>query len=333
MAATLKDIASETGLSIATISKYINGGNLKERNRIKIEAAIKKLNYTVNEYARALKSSKSRTIGVLIPELSNTFVTHILSSVEEVLHKNGYSLLVADCRSNEEQEVKEVQLLLSKMVDGIINMPTCQDGRHLTPALDQDIPVVLIDRAIPSLRGKVDAVLIDNEAVSYNATQHLLNMGHKNIAIVVGPENIFTSEFRLNGYKKALAEANVEINQDFIFHSDYSLQGGFYSTTEILNNKDITAMFVTNYEMTLGSIIAIKELNANIPDDISIIGFDNFDISRIISPSLTLVNQPLSDIGTHVANTILSRQNESSTSPFNLFLDASLIEGKSVSKL
>ena len=123
MAATIKDIARETGLSLATISKYLNGGSLREKNRLLIEQAIQKLDYHVNEYARGLKSNKSRSIGVVIPELSNLFVTQIISVIEGVLQSQGYSIIICDCQTDPERECQAVQFLLDKRVDGIINMP------------------------------------------------------------------------------------------------------------------------------------------------------------------------------------------------------------------
>lgn len=164
MPATMKDIARRTGLGLATISKYLNGGHVLEKNRIAIEAAIEELDFTVNEFARNLKTSKSHTIGVVIPELGNLFTTTIVTALEDTLRRHGYGIIISDCRTNERLEKEAVRFLLGKMVDGIINMPVNQGGGHLLPALEKNIPVVLIDRMIPSLSGRVNAVLIDNAA-------------------------------------------------------------------------------------------------------------------------------------------------------------------------
>lgn len=308
MATTLKDIARETGLSVATVSKYINGANLKEKNRIAIERAIKKLGYTVNEYARGLKSNKSRTIGVVIPELSNIFVTQIITKMEEILRSHGYSVIICDCHTDEALECEAVRFLLSKMVDGIINMPVSKSGKHLKPAIEKEIPIVLIDRTIQSLKTTVDCVLIDNEGAANAATSYLLQQGHRQIGIVTGPKDIFTSQHRLKGYQAALAEYGMECDERFIAYSDYTVQGGHESICRLLDeNKDMTAVFVTNYEMTLGAVIAANERNVKIPQDLSFIGFDNMDLSRIAHPKLTIVGQPLEEIGAQVARVILER--------------------------
>lgn len=142
MAATIKDIARETGLSLATISKYLNGGSLREKNRLLIEQAIQKLDYHVNEYARGLKSNKSRPSAV-VSRLSNLFVTQIISVIEGVLQSQGYSIIICDCQTDPERECQAVQFLLDKRVDGIINMPVCTDGRHLCSAVEKQLPILL----------------------------------------------------------------------------------------------------------------------------------------------------------------------------------------------
>ena len=335
MAATLKDIARESGLSIATISKYINGTTVKEKNRIAIEQAIKKLNYTVNEYARGLKSNKSRTIGVVIPELSNLFVTKIITKMEEILRAHGYSTVICDCHTNEKLECEAVQFLLSKRVDGIINMPVCKDGRHLKPALLQHVPITLIDRPLPALGNATDSVLINNSGAAFCATQHLLEHGHKNIGIVVGPVDIFTSQQRLEGYKQALHNQNLPFKESLVVYSDYTIQGGYEGLCKLLTvNPDMTAIFVTNYEMTLGAIIAANERSLQIPQKLSFVGFDNMQMSLITNPKLTIVNQPLEEIATQTARIILDRLTGENTSDsaISVSLSASLQHGDSVAR-
>ncbi|MFU0832334.1 MAG: HTH-type transcriptional repressor CytR [Oscillospiraceae bacterium] len=334
MAATIKDIARETGLSIATVSKYMNGAKLREKNRIAIERAIKKLDYTVNEYARGLKSNKSRTIGVVIPELSNVFVTQIITQMEEILRSKGYSIMICDCHTDEQLECEAVRFLIGKMVDGIVNMPVCQDGKHLKPAIDKNIPIVLIDRPIESLAGIADSVLIDNTAASKMAISYLIERGHRDIGIIIGPEQVFTSKQRLKGYFDAFSAHGFTVNQENVFYSDYTVQGGHESMRQLLQNRNCTAVFVTNYEMTLGAVIAANEMGLKIPDDISLIGFDNMEISRVTHPPLTIVTQPLEQIGTHVAKRLLEHlMSDTPSTPITISLSTSLQEGASVRRI
>ncbi len=335
MAATLNDIAKETGLSIATISKYINGIKIKAENEKKIKAAIIKLDYTVNEYARGLKSNKSKTIGVIIPELSNTFITHIITKIEEILRANGYSAIICDCHSEEDLECDAVRFLISKMVDGIINMPICMDGKHLKPAIEKNIPVVLIDRQIPNLKDNTDRVFIDNVSAAFNATNHLIENGHKKIGLIVGPHNVFTSDLRLSGYEKSLTENKLVFRERLVIHSDYTVQGGYEALRELMSkNEDMTAVFITNYEMTLGAIIYANEQGISIPQRLSFIGFDNMELSQVINPKLTTVSQPLEEIGEKSAKIMLSRLVENySGIAIKEVLSSQLIEGASVKNL
>lgn len=309
MASTIKDIAKMTGLGLATISKYLNGGNVRAENKILIDNAIKELDYTVNHFARSLKSKKSMTIGVVIPELSNIFITTIITVIEDALRNKGYSVIICDCHSNEELEKEAVKFLISKNVDGIINMPYTVTGEHLVCATEKEIPVVVIDRYIERFGDKLDFVLIDNQEASYNATKYILEKGHKNVAILLGSEKIYTTGERLSGYDKAMKEYGIIPEKENIFHSDYTVQGGYENMREIIKKKSATAVFVTNYEMTLGAIIAINEMDVKIPGDISIIGFDNLQLSQVVHPKLTIVTQPLEDIGNEVSALLLKRLN------------------------
>ena len=308
MAATMKDIASQTGLGLATISRYLNGGKVKEQNRIAIETAISELSFTVNEFARSLKTSKSRTIGVIIPELNNTFVATIITVIEDILRKKGYAVIICDCSTNEDLEKEAVQFLMNKTVDGIINMPVCKDGSHLKPALDKDLPVVLIDRMIAGLSGCVDAVVVDNMQAAKDAAGYLIANGHRKIGIIVGPEDIYTSKQRLLGYNLAFAGKGLASDIDYVEYGDYTVHSGYENMQKLLSkHSDMTAVFVTNYEMTLGAIIAINEAGIKLPDELSIIGFDNLQLAQVIKPRLTIITQPLEEIGEQAAAVMLKR--------------------------
>mgnify|MGYP001278373190 CR=1 FL=1 len=305
--ATVKDLANRTGLGLATISKYLNGGHVLERNKIAIEKAIEELDFTVNEFARGLKVGRSHTIGVIIPELSNVFITSIITVVEDFLRKKGYGVIICDCRTNEEQEAESVRFLVSKMVDGIINMPVCREGTHLQPALEKNIPVVLIDRMISDLKGQVNAVLVDNVRASSSAVLELIQAGHKHIGIILGPKDIFTSQQRRLGYQQAFIENNLMPDESLTVFSDYTVQGGYESMNRLLDRPDISAVFVTNYEMTLGAMIAANERGIKIPEQLSFIGFDNLQLSQVIRPKLTIVTQPLEEIGKQTAEILLEQ--------------------------
>jgi len=304
--ATIKDVAKHSGLSMATVSKYLNGIKVKESNKIAIDTAINKLGYSPNVLARGLRTGQSHTIGVVIPELISMFPTTILSHAEDILFNMGYSLIVSDCRSNIEREAKAIQVLINKQVDGIINMPSDISGNHLLPAIEKNIPVVLIDRIIPALSDNLNAVLVDNVAAAQDMTQLLIDAGHTDIGIILGPEYIVTFQQRYKGYIQALEKNNIEPRPEFIrFANRSTTQWGYDKTIELLKESKPTAMFATNHNMTLGAVMALNDLRLTIPQDIALAAFDDLPASRVVKPKLTLVAQPLEAIGHSIAEVML----------------------------
>ena len=327
---TIKDVAKETGLGISTISKYLNGGNVREKNKLAIDGAIEKLGFTANEFARGLKTKKSHTVGVVIPELSNLFITSIISVVEDILRKNGYGVIVCDCRTNEEQEREAIRFLMGKMVDGIINMPVSIDGKHLFPLIENEIPIILLDRMIPQLREHVNAVLVDNVSASASAIKLLFDAGHTNIGIILGPRDVFTSQQRLLGYSQVFIQNSLLPDESRIIFSDYTVQGGYESMKRLLKDNNLTAVYTTNYEMTLGALIAISESGVNIPEQISFVGFDNVYLAQVIRPKLTIVTQPIEEIGRHTAEILLSLFSNGTKRTEVITLSTQISEGRSV---
>jgi len=306
LAATIKDVAKYTGLSIATISKYINGGNVLEKNKILIDDAIKALDFKVNEIARGLKTNKTMTIGVLIPDLKNIFFTTIVSNIENVLIQNGYSTILCDYKNDIALEKEKFNFLVNKQVDGIIIIPQGDIGGYFREQLKKNIPMVFVDRYIEDV--ECDTILVDNLNASYNAVEYLITRGHKRIGIIRGPDNICTSIERLKGYIRVHEDYSMKIDESLIKKGDNDVESGYICLNQLLDlNFPPTAVYVTNYEMTLGAIMALNERNVKVPDELSVIGFDNLHIARVVKPSLTIVVQPMEQIGEVAANTILKR--------------------------
>lgn len=336
MVATIKDIAKYTGLGLATISSYLNGGNVRDENRKKIEAAVKELNFEVNEVARGLKTNKTKTIGVVIPELNINFCTEIITAMEDVLRNHGYATIVCDCRTNKDLEKNAVDFLFRKRVDGIVNMPVNSDGSHLNSFQKAKKPIVMIDRKINGV--ECDYVLVDNLTAAKNATQILIDNGHKRIGMIGGPEDVFTAEERMLGYRLALMEAGIVPEDRLIENGDYTINGGARCLENLVkNNKDMTAVFVANHEMTMGAVIGINELGVKIPEELSVIGFDNTEFARACKPKLTIVTQPKDEIGRNVAELILKRieenKNEDDIEYKILKLQTDIMEGNSIRKV
>lgn len=331
MAATIKDIAKQTGLGLATISKYLNGGNVRDKNKKLIDQAVKDLDYKVNEFARGLKSNKSMSVGVLIPRLDEIFAAQIVCVVEEELRAHGYSVIICDSHANRETEAKLVQFFLDKRVDGIINMPIDMTGEHLQIALEEQIPVVVFDQLIQSLLGKVDFVLADNMQASTDAVSHLIQCGHQNIGIIVGPDGNYTAQSRTQGYRQTLEKHGIAVKEEYIFQGAYSIPTGYEKTMEILeHHPDITAIFATNYALTLGAIMAINAAKAKTGRQISFVGLDNIELTTILAPVPAMVSQPIEQIGKTVAAIMLDHLHATASQKSIAMLATSFEEGESV---
>lgn len=330
---TIKDVARESGLSIATVSKYLNGGNVLEQNKTAIETAIDKLDFKVNELARGLKTNRTMTVGVLIPSFENIFFTSIVSTIENELLQEGYSTIVCDYQENPHLEREKLEFLLNKMVDGVILMPHNHDDTLINNALSKDIPVVLIDRLVKDLN--CDVVLVDNLNASYNAVEQLIIRGHRRIGIITGPEDIYTAQERLTGYLRVHEDYTLAIDPQLIKYGNYQMQSGYDLFLELLKaDPPPTAVYVTNYEMTLGAVLAINEHNVKIPDEISLIGFDNLVLARVVKPSLSIVVQPVQQIGETAARVLLKRlKNDYTGAPSIYRLKTELLMRDSVKKL
>lgn len=333
MAATIKDIANRTGLGLATISSYLNGGNVREKNREKIELAIKELHFEVNEVARGLKTNRTYTIGVVIPELNNIFCTEIITGMEDILRKKGYATIVCDCRTDKELEREAVEFLYRKRVDGIINMPVDSTGAHLKQFEIAKKPIVIIDRKLPQI--SCDSVLVDNRDAAKKAVDILIRNGHRKIGLITGPEEIYTAKERYFGYESALLEAGIPVDPGFVVHSDYTIRGAVAGVEKLLDeHPEVTALFAANYEMTMGTMIALNERGLSIPDEMSVIGFDNREFARALHPRLTIITQPTEAIAAQVAQTILDRlEHGEQVTPQELYLKTEVMAGKSVKQI
>lgn len=330
---TIKDVAQKTGLSIATISKYINGGNVLEKNKVLIQNAIDELNFKVNEMARGLKTNKTKTIGIALPDLNNLFFTSIVSKIEDVILKEGYGTIICDYKQDYELEKKKLDFLVNKSVDAIVLVPSEQEENEVKEILKNGIPVILIDRLLKGVQ--CDVVLGDNLNSSYNAVEQLFIRGHKRVGVIIGPKDMYTAEQRLKGYHRVHEDYSLKIDPDLIKYGDYRMDSGYILFKELLNMKNPpTAIYVTNYEMTLGCIMAINEMNIKVPEELSIIGFDNMDLVKVINPPLSVVVQPVESIGETTAKLLLKRINgDNNNFPFVHRLKAELLITKSIGKI
>lgn len=303
---TIKDVASLSNTSVGTVSRFLNGYTLKEENKLRIESAIAKLDFKVNPIARGLKTNKTFTVGIIIPELSNVFTNDVIDSMESTFSEEGYSIIICHSRNNLNTEKEKIEFLKNNLVDGIIIMPVSNEGSHLKNILEDNIPLVMIDRIVKDL--DCDAVIVDNINGTYSAVEEIINKGHKKIGIIAGPENVYTSYERIKGYSRALADYNIEKDDNLIYYSDYSVKGGFNGFNFLYElPTPPTAIVASNYYTTIGSIKAIIEKGFKLGEDISVFGYDNTDIFEIMSPPISSVIQPKEQIGRTAATLLLKR--------------------------
>ncbi len=324
MVATYKDIRRITGLSLATISKYYNGGNVLVPNRELIEKAAADLDYQVNNVARGLRSRRSMTIGVILDELDSAFNTTIVSRMEERLREAGYGTIICDSRKDAESQADVMRFLVGKMVDGIIVVPVDDDTSFLAPARDRDVPVVALDRLMPG----TDSVVIDNRAAIASAVQLLATAGHLAIGLLAGPDITYTMRERRAGFRDAVRDRTGLLPRaELMTPEQVSIEGGYAGLRRLLRlSAPPTAVVCANYSFTLGATISLNEIEADSRP--ALVGFDNLELARLIRPRPTLVTQPIEDLAVEAAELLLQRLGgEGPDDPVTVTLETTLLVG------
>lgn len=329
---TIKDVARLTGLSISTISKYINGGNVLEKNRVLIESAIQKLDFRVNQAARSLKTNKTMTVGVLLPSLDVSFFANIITEIEYLLLDAGYFTVVCSYNHDPRQEMRKLCYLIEKNVDAVLMVPEylgADEIMKISEIRNHTTPLVLLDRAVEGLY--VDCVMVDNVRAAYQATCKLIRAGHRRIGIVLGPAEISTARERLQGFLQAHTELAVAPDPECIRQGDYSLESGHAIFGELMDMPNRpSAVLATNYDMTLGAVTAAYERKLRIPEDVSFIGYDEARLSRIVSPPIDIVTQPTHEMAEQTTALLLERLRSGGDTPKRIRLECGMLNGQSV---
>ncbi len=331
MAATIRDIKEKTGLSLATISKYINGGNVRPENRVKIEAAIEELHYEVNEIARGLVTNKTRTIGVVMYSIESLFSGTMIHHIGKALRDKGYGILICDSCDDEQIERDNIQFLVQKKVDGIIIIPVSDSGNFLEPARARKIPVVLLDRAVQG--GEFDCVRIDNRKAAIQASKVILQNRHEKIAVIYSGKE-YTGIERYKGFSQVMKKAGIQIPDFYRKEGVHSIEHGYDSMKELLELQEKpTAVFMTNYEITLGAIMALQESVKYSLKDFFVMGFDNLLLTHLVDSHIFVVVQPMQKLAEDAAKLLLNRiSGEEEGPPLEMILGTSIEEANSGKK-
>ncbi len=301
---TLRDVALEAGVSIKTVSRVVNGEPaVNAATAVRVAGVVERLGYRPNELARSLKGQRSRTIGLVISDISNPFMASCAQAIEGVAQEHGHALILCDSHADLRTEGDYVGLLTQRQVDGLLLVPAHGHNVHLNREHQAGLPVVTLDR--PAEGVQADMVLVQNRAGAREATEHLIRHGHERIAFVGDVRNFYTTRKRLEGYKEALKAANLKPAPSLGAHS---IELGEEAAKSVLDAPDRpTALFAANILTALGALRAIEHLGLRIPEDVALIGFDDFELAPVLRPRFTLVRQPAAELGRRAAEMLFDR--------------------------
>lgn len=334
---TLKRIAEQAKVSVATVSRVLNGQSRHHRISPETEALVKglagKSNFVPNQIARGLRLRKTLTVGLIIPDISNPFFASIARQVALGARKHGYSILLCDSQETLDLEIEAIRLLSQRHVDGMVLCPVGQSSTHLAPMLAEKLPIVLVDRYFTDI--PMPGVAADNLAGAREATEYLIANGHRKIACLQGLRGTTPNVCRLKGYKEALIRNGITVDESLIVGDSFGEQSGYIETKLLFRTRrDITAILAFSNLIALGALRAIAEEKLRIPEDVSIISFDDQPYAAHLATPLTTVAQPHAEMG-DVAIKLLFDQISAPhrISKGALLLPTTLVIRKSVSKI
>jgi len=303
---TIKDVAELAGVSIATVSHVINKTRfVSEELSQRVSVAIEELGYYPSALGRGFRKGKSFTIAVFLPDPRNPFFQIMAQGIEEQAERNHYSISYCNTHEEPSREKFYVALFNRRSIDGFIVAPTSQGRANLRPLLEQNTPLVLVDRRVEGL--PVDQVFSDSEIGAYKATEHLLKLGHKRIGVLLGIREIETIKERLSGYRKALREHGIPFDEKLVVDGYSQIEEGSVAADHLLEDRDVTAIFGSNNQMMLGALKLIKKKNIKCPEEISLIGFDDLDWTAVMSPALSVIDQNPYEIGYQAGRLLFER--------------------------
>ena len=307
---TIQDVAARAGVSAMTVSRVINNrASVASATRQRVEQAIDDLGYVPNALARGLLQGRTRTVALIVGDISNPFFTQVARGVEDVAQRNGYAVILGNSDESTDKERMYVNAMLSNRIDGLILAPAGSESRKTLDFLDRrGTKVVLIDRDVEGV--KTDTVVGDSAGGARMLGEHLIRLGHRRIALVTGPLEISTARERLRGYEEALRTRGIELERSLVVESDYKRQGGRQAAHALLAlplEQRPTAVLAGNNFLAVGVIEALREAGRSVPEEIAVVCFDDLELSSALNPFLTVAAQPARTFGTIAAQFLLER--------------------------
>lgn len=296
---TIYDVAREANVSMATVSRVVNGNpNVKPATRKKVSEVIERLGYRPNAVARGLASKKTTTVGVIIPDISNIFYAELARGIEDIATMYKYNIILSNSDENKDKEFHLLNTMLGKQVDGIVFMGSHITEEHVKEFNNSPVPIVLAGSIEEGNIHEIPSVNIDYEAAAFDAVSMFADKGHKRIAFVLGNMNEPINQKKLAGYKRGLEAANLPFDENLIVEGDYTYDSGIESFDKLVEEAEKpTAIIVGADEMALGIVHAAQDNGRNVPEHFEVISFDNTRLTLMVRPQITTVVQPLYDIG------------------------------------
>ena len=297
----IREVAQAAKVSVATVSRTLQMPDVvAPATRTRVQVAIDKLGYRPNAQARMLRTARTNVIVALVPDISNPFFAEVIRGIEQVAHQNGYSVLLGDTQNSRMREKAYAALLETKQADGLITLMP-----HI-PRLEMPGPYPVVNACEYVKDKSITSVYVDNETAAREATAYLLNLGHRDIAFITGPMDSPICVDRDRGYEHALQQAGIKRDRKLTAIGDFSVEAGIRAVDTLLAKKQrFTAVFCSNDEMAIGAIQALKARGLKVPQDISVIGFDDIRFSRYMDPPLTTVAQPKDELGREAMNLLI----------------------------
>jgi LacI family transcriptional regulator len=303
---TMRDVARLAGVSVATVSAVINGTTtVSERLKERVSKAMKALDYHPDHVARSLKVGKTQVIGMVVPDLTNAFFPEVIQGVEDAARLEGYSVILCNSNEDPEQERRHLSTLFSRRVDGVLL--ACADNAAAYDSLVQRrFPIVFVDRIPEGVSHS--GVSTDNEDAGYHATQYLIELGHQRIAFITGKLRHSPHAERLAGFRKAMQERHLAVRDEYLKLGDQTIETGYQAGLDLLRLPEPpSAVIASNNRMLLGLMRSVNELHVRCPEDVSIIGFDDFPWTQHLTPPLTVLSQPTHQIGREAMRLLLMK--------------------------
>ncbi|WP_198162665.1 LacI family DNA-binding transcriptional regulator [Halobacillus mangrovi] len=332
---TIKDVAKVANVSISTVSRVLNNsGYTSASTKEKVHKAVDELKFQKNMVATAMIKKQTSTLGLIIPDIKNIFYGELTRAIEDEAHKHGFNVILCNTDNDLSKESEYLNFLLRKGIDGIIFSTPEINDRNVREIMKTrpDLPLIILGSQVKDVR--LDEVLVDNFEGGYQATKHLLELGHQKVGYIGGQPDSYSTVERYKGYQEALEDYKVKLNNNYVKLDEFKIHSGYNKGLEMLSRKDRpTAIFAGNDAIAVGIYKAARELGLNVPEQLSVIGFDDSQFAEIVDPELTTIRTPISEMGQKTVELIVKIVKEGKNFKETVTFQPTLIERGSTSRV